>query len=157
MLKLIKIAIAPLALALSLSGFSASFADEASSPLTQPLMVDVESPGEGKESTLTPLALLIDQTVSFNGEGQAAWTYRSKGDMRLYLRNESNKRIHYRVSSPWSDYGLISGTVEPGRVDNFTFPLYKVHEELSWGGYALYVYNDDGSAGSFYVSARTLE
>ncbi|MNW67458.1 hypothetical protein D3C74_460440 [compost metagenome] len=81
--------------------------------------------------------------------------------MRFYLKNTGTKDIYYKVKYPSGSYLLGSSSsgnkLSPGDHTVGTYDVFGVHGTAVWGTFTVYVYNDDGSSGSYEVSARTIE
>lgn len=153
-----KILVIPFAAVISLSVYSAAFAE---GPVPESPGVVSNLPNQDDGHVIRPMALLIDQETDFDGEGYAYFTYSGTGDLRFYIKNTGKKTVYYKVQYPSGYYLLGSSSsgnaLDPGEHFQSTFDVYDVHGPGSWGKYTVYVYNDDGSEGSFHVSARTLE
>ncbi|MCP3774759.1 hypothetical protein NLX71_15815 [Paenibacillus sp. MZ04-78.2] len=122
----------------------------ATPPFNDPIIIPSDKGG------ITPFALLLDQHVTFNGEGTASFQYRGGGDLRFYIKNTGSKEFSYSLTYPNGD-NLVRGPLDAGKQDKFEFDVERVHGKSSYGKYTVYVSNSDGSAGSFQISARSLD
>ncbi|HDR7353295.1 hypothetical protein ACE2AI_09775 [Bacillus wiedmannii] len=98
-------------------------------------------------------AQLIKQTVSFTGEGTADFMYRGTADLRFHLKNNGKSTIYWTLKAP-NGTAFQSGSLSSGQQYNYTFGKF---DEIPNGRYSVYISNKDGTAGSFDISARSLE
>jgi hypothetical protein len=144
--------VAPIVLSLTLIGSVNAFASGEPSNL-----LDLGNLTLPKDHVITPQALLLDNDVTFPGEGTSYFNYNGTADLRFYIKNTGNKRIHVELNFPGGSRNLMRITLAPGESTTNNFPLYDVYGPSANGQYSVYVYNDDGSRGSYHISARTLE
>lgn len=114
------------------------------------------------EPVISPRVLLISQTVNYRGEGTSSFGFYGGGVLRFYLANTGNQPLHYTLQYPNGQYLLGSAhggnTISAGRYDLFSnLDVEAVHGSNAYGQYRLYVWNDDGSTGSFDIEVRSIE
>lgn len=122
--------------------FSACGAEEQ----TQKETVDI-SVEETADSTET--AVLMDQTLQFQGEGTGVFSY-EKGLLQFSLENDGNTSFDYVVKYPCG-CECMSGTLQPEE----TFAQEDLdptsHEHSPEGDFTLYLNTEDGTEGSCKV------
>lgn len=111
----------------------------------------------GKEITedLSPLprATLISQTITYDGQGYAYFTYRGDADMRFHIANNSSSHnMKWELKKP-NGVLLLGSSTGPGKSYTFEFNA----SSLSDGQYQVYVDNGVGARSTFTVRAVTLE
>ncbi|MEK4059959.1 MULTISPECIES: hypothetical protein [unclassified Paenibacillus] len=150
-------------LAFSLLGSTSAFANEAAVPESPeaPIITtapDTPTPTPSPEDggIITPMAELINQIINFDGNGQASFTYSGDWTLRFYLQNMGSSRIHVRLDFPGGN-NLAQFDLNAGEANTFNFPLYDIYGPGAWGTYNVYVHNDDGSQGKFWLAARTIK
>lgn len=103
----------------------------------------------------TPSAQLIDQTVNFNGEGYASFTYRGSANLRFYLKNIGDQFIKWNLKAP-DGSSFMNGSLKADEDMVWTF-YNDDFDRIPEGTFTIYVNNSDGSEGKFEISAHTLE
>lgn len=104
------------------------------------------------EGDIGIFSVLLDQTVSFNGQGSADFTYKSDGEdetVRVYVKNTSTKTVNYKLISPtgfvWVEWSLDGGE------DVTTEHVFGPAQEGEW---ELEFDTDDGSRASVQIKVR---
>lgn len=95
---------------------------------------------------------LLNQTVIFNGQGNASFKYNSEiEDVRTFIQNTGPKAITYKLLDP-SGNGWQSGILEPGKqyLSNY------IWDNVQKGTWYWEINNSDGSVGSFKVSTQLM-
>lgn len=148
--KLKKLAVVPVALALSLSGFSAAFADEAPIVPTQPPVIETETPGEGDGPIITPFDVQLISPLHYTGVPAYENTFTihpSNGEnANIWVKNNSSAKIYMKIYK--------------NGVEEFEVPFDAGEQKTSYiftkytNTYKIYVFSKTGHSLDFNVSAR---
>lgn len=128
--------------------FSACDAEEQTQKETADISVE-----ETADSTET--AVLMDQTLQFQGEGTSVFSY-EKGLLQFSLENDGNTSFDYVVKYPCG-CECMSGTLQPEE----TFAQEDLdptsHEHSPEGDFTLYLNTEDGTEGSCKVLVSVMD
>lgn len=128
--------------------FSACGAEEQTQKETADISVE-----ETADSTET--AVLMDQTLQFQGEGTGVFSY-EKGLLQFSLENDGNTSFDYVVKYPCG-CECMSGTLQPEE----TFAQEDLdptsHEHSPEGDFTLYLNTEDGTEGSCKVLVSVMD
>ncbi|MGE6577670.1 hypothetical protein ACQKFM_22480 [Paenibacillus xylanexedens] len=106
-----------------------------------------------EEPIIMPMGLLLDQTVIFNGQGGAEFTYKAPASgtdkVRAYAKNSGKKTVNYKLTSP-TGTDWYSGTISPGNYI-LTEHIFRAEQAGRW---VMSFSTPDGSAGTVDVSFR---
>lgn len=128
--------------------FSACGAEEQAQKETADISVE-----ETADSTET--AVLMDQTLRFQGEGTGVFTY-EKGLLQFSLENDGNTSFDYMVKYPCG-CEWMSGTLQPEETfiqEDFD-PTS--HEHSPEGEFTLYLDTQDGTDGSCKMLVSAMD
>lgn len=130
------------------SVFSACGTEEQAQKETADISVE-----ETADSTET--AVLMDQTLQFQGEGTGVFTY-EKGLIQFSLENDGNTSFDYMVKYPCG-CEWMSGTLQPEE----TFVQEDLdptgHEHSPAGDFTMYLNTEDGTEGSCKVLVNSID
>lgn len=130
--------------------FSACGGEEQAQKETADISVEETTDFTEKET-----AVLMDQTLQFQGEGTGVFTY-EKGLLQFSLENDGNTSFDYVVKYPCG-CEWMSGTLQPEE----TFTQENLdptsHEHSSAGDFTLYLYTEDGTEGSCKMLVRAMD
>lgn len=119
--------------------FSACGAEEQVQKETADISVE-----ETADSTET--AVLMDQTLQFQGEGTGVFTY-EKGLIQFSLENDGNTPFDFVVKYPCG-CEWMSGTMQPEEIFSQEDLDPTSHEHSTEGDFMLYLDTEDGTDGS---------
>lgn len=97
-------------------------------------------------------ALLLSQTIDFNGQGYGYFDYKSNGSsetVRVYVKNTGTKAINYKLIAP-SGTSWVSSSLQPGEY----ITTEHVFAEGQVGQWKIKLNTNDGSAGKADVAVR---
>lgn len=148
--KLKRLAVVPVALALSLSSFSAAFADQAPIFPTQPPVIETETPGEGDGPIITPFEVQLISPLHYTGvpayENSFTMDPLNGTDANLWIKNNSSAKIYMKIYK--------------NGVEQFEVPFDAGEQKTSYiyttvtNTYKIYVFSKTGHSLDFNVSAR---
>lgn len=133
--------------ALLIIGYSISVMNtqttSSSSAITPPETITLSS-SQIEEPTFRSSS--FTNTHGFNGDMGTGFDYSGQGDLVINMTNTGANRLFYKFKSPSKEV-LTSGTLQSNQSLNDYLSSFT--NSLSPGFYSIYVYNDDGSPGSF--------
>lgn len=107
---------------------------------------------EEQSGTIGIMSLLASGTLSFNGQGNTIFTFKSKGTdehVSVYVKNNGSQSVHYTLTSPsgiaWIDTWVDSGS------QYLTEHIFSAPQGGQW---TLGFSNADGSYGTVDYSVR---
>lgn len=130
--------------------FSACGAEEQAQKETADISVE-----ETVDSAETETAVLMDQTLQFQGEGTAVFSY-EKGLLQFSLKNGGNTPFDYVVKYPCG-CEWMSGTLQPEEIFAQEDLDPTSHEHSPEGDFTLYLYTEDGTEGSCKVLVNAMD
>lgn len=128
--------------------FSACGAEEQTQKETADISVE-----ETADSTET--AVLMDQTLQFQGEGTGVFSY-EKGLLQFSLENDGNTSFDYVVKYPCG-CECMSGTLQPEETFTQEDLDPTSHEHSPEGDFTLYLNTEDGTEGSCKVLVSVMD
>lgn len=128
--------------------FSACGAEEQTQKETADISVE-----ETADSTET--AVLMDQTLQFQGEGTGVFSY-EKGLLQFSLENDGNTSFDYVVKYPCG-CECMSGTLQPEETFTQEDLDSTSHEHSPEGDFTLYLNTEDGTEGSCKVLVSVMD
>lgn len=150
-----KIISATLLACMTLSSTTIAFAE---APLTD----NTGNQDNGKLSQeIMPRADLSNQTLNFNGDGSATFSFYGGGPLRMSFTNYGSSTLYYKVQYPFGAYLLGSANsgnaLSPGETMTYSMlDVEGVHGSDAYGRYTVFAYTADGSAGSLGMHIRSL-
>lgn len=107
---------------------------------------------EEQSGSIGIMSLLASGTLSFNGQGNTTFTFKSNGTdelVRVYVKNNGGQSVHYKLISPsgttWIDTWLDSGS------QYLTEHIFSAPQGGQW---TMDFSNADGSYGTVDYSVR---
>lgn len=110
---------------------------------------------ETVDSAEKETVVLTDETLRFQGEGTAVFSY-EKGLIQFSLENDGNTPFDYVVKYPCG-CEWMSGILQPEEVFQPEDADPTSHEHSPEGDFTLYLYTEDGTKGSCKVLANSID
>ncbi|WP_201004048.1 hypothetical protein [Paenibacillus glycanilyticus] len=118
-----------------------------------PLTTNAESTGAAKtHKASNKYGFLLNQTVTFNGQGSTSFEYNSEaGEVHTLIQNTGPKSLTYQLVDP-SGNVWQSGMLDPGNEYKSNY----IWDNVQNGKWYFEINNKDGSVGSYKVLTQWI-